>query len=66
MKTKYRIINKSNNTVITESRPYGVGVFLLGRRIDNYIIVKSDERGDRLMKLDSSDIQKIIESLKDQ
>ena len=51
MKTKFRLINKSDNKVESFGYARDVAAFLLGRRIDNYLVIKSDELGDRLVPL---------------
>lgn len=64
MKTKYYIINKSDNLVIQYSslNPSAdkVWSYLLGRRLENFIVVKSDDYGDRVIDLViPSDVQHI-------
>lgn len=56
MKTVFRVINRSDNIVQQWRNPTDIAVFLLGRRIDNYMIIKSDDKGDRLIALESGDI----------
>ena len=66
MKTKYRIINKSDNVIKCFSKPHDVAIFLLGRRVSNYIVIKSDDiLGDRLVSFSScviNDIEKALEA----
>jgi hypothetical protein len=40
-KTVYRLINRSGNQVITFSKAQDVATYMLGRRLDNYIVVKT-------------------------
>jgi hypothetical protein len=48
---KFRIINKSDSKIISKGNPDDVALYLLGRNLDNYIIVKSDLLGDRTIPL---------------
>lgn len=50
MSAKYRLINLSDNKVITGT-PEKLGAHLLGRNINNYLIIKTDERGSRLVPM---------------
>jgi hypothetical protein len=56
---KFFIINKLDNSVIVKSSPEQVAIYLLARRIDNYIIVKSDTNADRVLKFESFDVNDI-------
>lgn len=47
--TVYRVINKSDNKVMTFSLAKDVAVYMLGRRLDNYIVIKSSDSGDRVV-----------------
>lgn len=38
------------------------GSFLLGRRVREYIIVKNDSTGQRVVSFDTSDVNKIIDA----
>lgn len=58
---EFRVINKSDNIVLTFRAAKSVAAFLLGCRIDNFIVVKSDEIGDRVIKFSSNEC-KVIES----
>jgi hypothetical protein len=40
-KTVYRLINRSGNQVMTFSKAQDVATYMLGRQVDNYIIVKT-------------------------
>ena len=59
MKPIFRVINCSDNIVKQSRDPANIAVFLLGRRIDNYMIIKSDDRGDRLVALESGEFSTI-------
>lgn len=63
MKTVFRVINRSDNIVQQWRNPTDIAVFLLGRRIHNYMIIKSDDKGDRLIALESGDIDVIKHQL---
>ena len=49
MKTKYRLISKSDNRVDFRSSAYDTAMYLNGLRLDDMLVIKSDERGDRLV-----------------
>lgn len=57
--TVYRLINKSNNTVDFYRDPNAIAAYLLGRRISNFLVIKSDDTGDRLVPLIGADVLKI-------
>lgn len=43
MKTTYYIVNKSDMSSCRSMRtPYDVALYMLGRRLDNFILVKDD------------------------
>ena len=54
--TIYRVINKSDNVVRHFRKPFDIGIFMLGKRYKNYIIIKSDADGDRLVTFDNADV----------
>lgn len=54
--TVYRVINKSDNKVQHFREAHLVAIHLLGRRISNLIVIKSDEAGDRLVQFTSPDV----------
>lgn len=61
--TVYRIINKKTNEMSAFELSESVGAYMLGRPIHEYMIIKSDQRGDRIINIDwrrSSDINVII------
>lgn len=54
MRTRYYIINRSDRTEMQiENSTYDVSLYLAGRRLSNFIIVKSDNKGDRVIALSS-------------
>jgi hypothetical protein len=63
MKPKYRMINLSDNKVLTGS-PESLAAYLLGRNVSNYLIIKTDERGSRLVPMnpDCNALVKIMHS----
>lgn len=64
MKTKYRVINKSDNLTKCFSKAHDVAIFLLGRRVPNYLVIKSDEAyADRLVLLTAFEINAIEKQL---
>lgn len=43
MKTIYYVINKSDlSSCKSYRKPYDIAIFMLGRRIDNFILIKDD------------------------
>ena len=38
---KYRVINKSDNKVMTAPTATAVATYMLGRRLSNYIVIKT-------------------------
>lgn len=54
--TVYRVINKSDNRVSHFRTTRDVAAHLLGKRISNMLVIKSDDAGDRLVVLASSDV----------
>lgn len=59
----YRFINKSNNRVDYFGHPAELAAHMLGKRISNIIVIKSDERGDRSVVFTSAEVQSIEETL---
>jgi hypothetical protein len=57
--TVYRVINKSNNRVEHFRNPREVAAHLLGKRLSNLLLIKSDATGDRLVSITSSDVLEI-------
>ena len=61
--TIYRLLNKSDNVFRQYRNPEDVAIFFLGRRVGNYIVIKSDQRGDRLVVLENFEFNAIKQSL---
>ncbi len=61
--TVYRVINKSDNRVSHFRNPKEVAAHLLGKRISNLLVIKSDGSGDRLVVLASNDVSAIEAAL---
>lgn len=60
----YRIINKSDNKVVQFRDPSSLAAHMLGKRISNYLVIKSDEQGDRLVVFTSAYVHEIEENLR--
>jgi len=52
----YRVIARDNNTVTQNRDPNSICNFLLGRRLSAYIVIKSDELGDRVIPMPTGDL----------
>jgi hypothetical protein len=63
MSAKYRLINLSDNKIIT-STPESLAAYLLGRNINNYLIIKTDERGSRLVPM-NPDCNALVKIMKE-
>ena len=63
MKAIFRVINRSDSMLQQYRNPTDITTFLWGRRIDNYMIIKSDDQGDRLIALESGNIDAIKHQL---
>lgn len=64
VKTKYRVINKSDNLIKCFSKAHDVATYLLGRRVSNYLVIKSDEvYADRLVLLTDFEMNAIEKQL---
>lgn len=63
MKVIFRVINRSDSMLQQYRNPADIAMFLCGRRIDNYMIIKSDDKGDRLVVLESGNIDAIKHQL---
>jgi hypothetical protein len=61
----YWIINKKDGINREFSKEFSIGAFLWGMALKDYIIIKSDNRGDRIYKITSSDISVITKELAD-
>lgn len=62
--TVYRLVNKSDNRVDHFRDPSSLAAHMLGKRLSNYLVIKSDERGDRLVVFSSAEVQSIEEGLR--
>lgn len=63
MSTIYRIISDAENRILWRvNTAYDVAVYMLGLNIDNYIIVKIDDIGQRVVKFTSPMFDKMVES----
>ena len=60
----YRFINKSNNRVDHFRDPSALAAHMLGKRLSNCLVIKSDERGDRLVMFASADVDAIEAALR--
>ena len=60
----YRLVNKSGNLVSQFRDPSSLAAHLLGKRISNYLVIKSDEQGDRLVTFASADVDAIETALR--
>ena len=52
--TVYRLINKSDNRVDHFRDPSALAAHMLGKRISNILVIKSDDTGDRLVTFASA------------
>lgn len=57
--TQYRIINRETTSGFQFTDARSVGAYLLGKLCNNYIIIKSDMQGDRIVHLTSYDVTDI-------
>jgi hypothetical protein len=63
--TIYRVIYKKddNNKIYEFCSAHSVAIFMLGRIVSNYIVVKSDANGDRVVNFHDYEITAIEKSL---
>lgn len=61
MSTVYRIVARDDNKVVQFREASRVGSFLLGRRITAYIVIKTDEHGDRVYNWSGNAAVHVIE-----
>ena len=67
MPTIYRVVPRDDNRVYQFREASRVGSFMLGRRLGAYLVVKSDELGDRVINWPSNpDVFSIEEAMKSQ
>lgn len=57
--TVYRVIDKSDNKVMTFSTAKHVASYMLGRRLGAYIVLKSSDSGDRVVVFSNYDYNAI-------
>ena len=66
MKNKYRVINKSDNLIRSFTKAHDVATFFLGRRVANYLVIKSEgDSSDKLVLLVGFDVGLIEQQLED-
>ncbi len=61
--TVYRVINKSDNLVRHFRQASEVAIYMRSRRLTNYIVIKSDNTGDRLLALTATDLPALVQEL---
>lgn len=59
---KYRVIDKSSNQVMTFSIATGVATYMLGRRLSNYIVIKSSHC-DRVVQFTDTAINELVKTM---
>ena len=52
--TTYRILDRDTGDTFQFQKASSLAAFFLGRRLGEYIVIKSDEKGDRVVNLDAS------------
>jgi hypothetical protein len=62
-KTLYRVIDKYTNEIREFEIPRNVATYFLGRFFSGYIVVKSDENGDRVVVLNDYETNAIERTL---
>jgi len=63
--TVYRLINKSDNRVDHFRDPSSLAAYMLGRRISNLLVIKSDDKGDRLVTFASPYVEAMESALRE-
>jgi hypothetical protein len=61
--TIYRVINKSDDKIWQTRDANKVAIWFLGRRVDNFIVVKSDEEGDRVVKFGDCEVNSLKQTM---
>lgn len=61
MNTTYLIFDKQKYNSYIKDSAFEVGAFLWGKTIAHYTIVKFDDKGERLVKLETCNIKEIID-----
>ena len=59
----YRILRKFDGELFVQFTPLSVAAFLLGKRVNEYIVIKSDNRGDRVVNFTDYDCHMMQEQL---
>lgn len=62
-KTLYRVIDRYTNEIREFEIPRNVAVYFLGRVVSGYIVVKSDENGDRVVVFNDCEMNAIERTL---
>ena len=62
-KTLYRVIDRYTNEIREFEIPGNVAIYFLGRVVSRYIVVKSDENGDRVITFHDYEINAIRKAL---
>jgi len=61
--TTFYVLDKRYDVVNTFDNAYDVSVYMLGKSLKHYVIIKSDENGDRLYTIKSGDVFEIKSDL---
>lgn len=56
MSTQYRVICREDNKVVQYSQPDLAAIFLMGKLVSKYFVVKSDELGDRVVVMPEGEV----------
>lgn len=57
MITIYRLISKKQDNIIKKFlKSYDLANYMLGRRVGEYIVIKSDNNGDRVVEFTDYDV----------
>ena len=65
MITTFRVINKVNNVVREFEEASKVAIYFLGRQVSDYIVVKSDYRGDRVVSFSEYEVTSLERDMED-
>lgn len=63
MTTVYRLINRSDNRIQQYRDASRLALYLVGRNINNYIIVKSQDSVDSIVTIQGSSYAEYVQSL---
>ena len=61
MPTIYRVIARDDNKVVQYRDPYNASIFLMGKRVGAYIVIKSDDLGDRVVVMPEGEVGRGID-----